>query len=194
MKNILTPCLASIMALVIAASIACEDDNSNPSMGMEMAGASARTEIGGETMSEVVGEEEVGDINGTESTEEQAEESYIPPTLGPNDPPPEIGRWAEYLPAGDTICSRGGEYRFYVRGGDPNKVIVDFEGGGACWDAFTCSIADAIFKDRVRPIADFTEALANRGLDGLYTNHREDDPFKDWTLIHVPYFWKRRID
>ena len=81
-------------------------------------------EVAGE---EPAGEEPAGDTGGTDNAGEQAGENYIPPTLGPNDPPPETGRWAEYLPGGDTVCSRGGDYRFYVRGGDPNKVIVDFE-------------------------------------------------------------------
>ena len=190
MKNMFTPSLFAMMTLLIVMSLACEDENSPT--GTESAGETAGTESAGETAGnenagEMAGTESAGETAGNDSAGEAAGESYVPPTLGPNDPPPEQGRWAEYLPGEDTVCSRGGEYRFYVRGGDPNKVIVDFEGGGACWDAFTCSIADSIFKDRVRPIADFTEALANRGLDGLYTNHREDDPFKDWTLIHIPY-------
>ena len=154
----------------------CDDSDNKPNNGDNLSAGEMSA-----------GEMSAGEMSAGEMSAGETINNMVPPTLGPNDPPPRPGQWAEYLPGGDTICSRGGEYRYYVRGGDPNKVIVDFAGGGACWDAFTCSIADSIFKDSVRPIADFTEVIENRLLDGLYTQTREDDPFKDWTLIHIPY-------
>ena len=30
------------------------------------------------------------------------------------------------------VCADGSPYRFYVSPGDPRKVVVDFQGGGAC--------------------------------------------------------------
>src|SRR5688572_7686148 len=45
--------------------------------------------------------------------------------------------WNEFIPGGETICSRGTEYAYWVRPGTQNKVIIDFIGGGACWDEFT---------------------------------------------------------
>ena len=173
----------SLAIISVCLVFGCEDKTT---AGETTAGETTAGETtAGET---VAGETPAGETTPDETTAgETADENYIPATLGPNDPPPERGRWAEYLPGGDTVCSRGGDYRFYVRGGDPDKVIVDFEGGGACWDAFTCSIADSIFKDSVRPIADFTSVIESGALDGLYADHGEDDPFKDWTLIHIPY-------
>ena len=37
-----------------------------------------------------------------------------------------------------TGCGRGADYSFFFRPGAANKVVVDFEGGGGCWDAVTC--------------------------------------------------------
>jgi hypothetical protein len=37
------------------------------------------------------------------------------------------------------VCSDGSPYRLYVSPGDPKKVVLDFQGGGACWDAATCA-------------------------------------------------------
>ena len=40
---------------------------------------------------------------------------------------------------GRTGCSEEGEpYRFFVKGGDPSRVHIYFEGGGACWSWVTC--------------------------------------------------------
>jgi hypothetical protein len=36
-----------------------------------------------------------------------------------------------------TGCGRGAPYSFFFRPGTVNKVVIDFEGGGGCWDALT---------------------------------------------------------
>jgi hypothetical protein len=45
--------------------------------------------------------------------------------------------FTDQVPGG--VCSDGSPYRFYVSPGDPKKVVLDFQGGGACWDAATCA-------------------------------------------------------
>src|SRR5687768_15826477 len=60
------------------------------------------------------------------------------PTLAPG--------WTEFLPGGETICSRGTPYAYYVRPGTVNRVVIDFIGGGACWNQLTCSVANQIFE------------------------------------------------
>jgi len=37
------------------------------------------------------------------------------------------------LAGGETLCADGGEYAFWFRPGDPGRVSIYFEGGGACW-------------------------------------------------------------
>ncbi|MBX3270637.1 MAG: pectinesterase [Sandaracinaceae bacterium] len=97
---------------------------------------------------------------------------------------PPGGEWIEVAPGGDTICSRGTDYRFYVRGGDPRRVIVDFQGGGACWNASTCSAADALFNDRVGGLGAFLGFLGSGVLGGIFDPNGD---FADWTIVHVPY-------
>ena len=53
--------------------------------------------------------------------------------------------WNVIKPGGETTCSRGTEFAFYYRKGSSNNVVIDFQGGGACWNSETCSIAGAIF-------------------------------------------------
>ncbi|MEO2168236.1 MAG: pectin acetylesterase-family hydrolase [bacterium] len=90
--------------------------------------------------------------------------------------------WEIIRPGGDTICSRGTEYAYAVRGGTVNKVVIDFMGGGACWDDFTCSVADAIFASEVNP-----EALLRAGGQGIYDRDNPENPFKDWYHVFIPY-------
>ena len=46
--------------------------------------------------------------------------------------------WQEILPAANTTCSDGSPYSFFVRQGDPDKLLVYFQGGGACWFRENC--------------------------------------------------------
>lgn len=97
--------------------------------------------------------------------------------------PPAAGTWIEISPGGDTVCSRGTPYSFYVRGGAPDRVIVDFQGGGACWNDFTCSVADSLFSDRVAGLDAFL-SFADQASGSLFD---PAGPFGDWTIVHVPY-------
>ena len=56
----------------------------------------------------ILEEPEAGEVQGgtmESETDETVNEPLIPLSLGPNDPPPTMGQWAEYLPGGETICS-----------------------------------------------------------------------------------------
>lgn len=88
--------------------------------------------------------------------------------------------WTKIPGGGDTICARGDEFHFFVRGGTVNKLIIVFDGGGACWNAQTCGIADAIFS----PTAD--AELPDPG-DGISDNGDEENPFRDWYQVFIPY-------
>ena len=101
---------------------------------------------------------------------------------GPPQTPDLPDEWTVIKPGGDTLCSRGTEYAYAVRGGSVNKVVIEFMGGGACWDDFTCSVADAIFNAAVN-----TEQLAQISGRGIYDRENEENPFKDWYHVFIPY-------
>ncbi len=100
---------------------------------------------------------------------------------------PPTGELSAIEPGGDTICSRGTPFRFFAYGGDPHKVVIDFEGGGACWNEFTCSVGDAIFSDDASQLEDLENYMSLGLLQGIYAFDNPDNPFYGWTLIHVPY-------
>ena len=99
---------------------------------------------------------------------------------------PPAGEWIEVVPGGDTICARGTEYRFFVRGGDPSRVIIDFQGGGACWNDTTCGFADSLFSDDAGDLPTFLGLLEDGVLGGIFDD-AEGRQFRDWTIVHVPY-------
>lgn len=92
--------------------------------------------------------------------------------------------WNEFDPGGDTICSRGSPYAYWVRPGKTNKVVIDFIGGGACWNAATCGIADAIFEDSVDSVR---AAVAADQPEGFYDHENPENPFADWYHVVIPY-------
>ncbi len=92
--------------------------------------------------------------------------------------------WNEFAPGGESVCSRGTDYKYWVRKGTVNKVVIDFMGGGACWNAKTCGVADAIFEANVDGIA---KQIAAGESHGIYDVANAENPFRDWYHVIVPY-------
>lgn len=89
----------------------------------------------------------------------------------------ELTTWNELNPGGATTCAKEDPYAFFVYPGDAKQVLVDFQGGGACWDDRTCGIDD-LYQQRVEGAPEPT---------GIYDKARADNPFAGWTHVHVPY-------
>lgn len=106
---------------------------------------------------------------------------------GPKYPPPAAGTRVTVEPGGETTCSRGTPYRFFAYGGDPKRLVIDFQGGGACWNPTTCSVADAIFSAEAETEADLDAAAANPDIGGIYKLDDPANPLAGWSMVHVPY-------
>ncbi len=92
--------------------------------------------------------------------------------------------WNTIKPGANTMCARGQPWEFFVRPGKVNKVIVEFQGGGACWDYLSCTPGAHIFVDHMRiPPAMSDESVAT----GLLDHSDPRNPFRDWTHVYVPY-------
>ncbi|MCS7218030.1 MAG: pectinacetylesterase family protein [Thermus sp.] len=78
------------------------------------------------------------------------------------------------------LCSDGSPYRFYVSPGDPKRLVLDFQGGGACWNAATCSAESQTYRKRV----DVQELLLAQG---IYNRLSAANPFAGWTHVFIPY-------
>ncbi len=92
--------------------------------------------------------------------------------------------WQEIFPGGDTLCGRGGEFSFFYHAGSSSDVVIDFVGGGACWNFESCHPESALFIDSVDYLR---ERVGDRGLHGIYDHDNPGNPFKDWTHVVIPY-------
>lgn len=106
---------------------------------------------------------------------------------GESEPPPAAGTRLTVEPGGDTICSRGTPFRFFAYGGDAKRLVIDFQGGGACWNAFTCSVADAIFAPEAETEAQLDAAKSDPDIGGIYKLDDPANPVQGWSMVHVPY-------
>lgn len=96
---------------------------------------------------------------------------------------PLYAQWQTVTPGGDTICSDGSPFRFFVHRGDPEKLLIEFEGGGACWSAATCALDTYTRRVSIDP-----EEAQRRGLlQGIYERTRADNPLRDFTHVYIPY-------
>jgi len=105
---------------------------------------------------------------------------------------PPVGQFTAVEPGGDSLCARGTPFRFFVHGGDPTRVVVDFQGGGGCWSVFTCTIGQQlagqdIFTDSAGDLDDLESDLDSGLLGGIYDLDDPDNPFYGWTLVRVPH-------
>jgi hypothetical protein len=80
------------------------------------------------------------------------------------------------------VCMDGSPYHFFVKRGTVNKVLMYYQGGGACWEYLTCSIP--VCDDNVNPDGNdnpnnFSSGFADAG--------NPDNPFRDWNVVFVAY-------
>jgi len=113
------------------------------------------------------------------------------PWLTIADPPPVIGADGQRHEAScSAYPGTDPTFRFWVRPGDPRKLAVVFDGGGACWDDLTCSFPFA--NGRRDPLLQFytpaipPEADPSR-YGGLLDLDHPANPVAGWTVVAVPY-------
>lgn len=89
--------------------------------------------------------------------------------------------WNSIEPGGDTVCSDGSDYRFFVRPGDARKLLVYFQGGGACWFAGNC---DTHLEPSYKPRVAEDEPERYRG---VFEFDNPENPFADYSVVMAPY-------
>jgi len=73
------------------------------------------------------------------------------------------------------------DYHFFVKRGSVNKLVMYYQGGGACWENLTCSIP--VCKDSADPVADDPDNFVG----GFSDLANPNNPFKDWNIVFVTY-------
>lgn len=108
-----------------------------------------------------------------------------------------LNRWiAVDLPL-PAMASDGSGYELNFKRGSSNNLIVFFGGGGAAWDVE--SAAHPITMETILKAAE-TGSVTDVGyyiarvsrltpllMHGILETQRSDNPFSDWSILHLPY-------
>lgn len=78
-------------------------------------------------------------------------------------------------------CMDGSPYHAFVKRGSVNKLLVYYQGGGACWEQLTCSVPTC--KTSVSPLGDNPDSYHA----GFADRDNPANPFRDWNVVFVPY-------
>ena len=91
--------------------------------------------------------------------------------------------WERVVPGGDCECADKSEFSFYVRKADPTKVVLFFQGGGACFSAETCRFQGGTYK----VTTDASDDPGSGSPAGIFDFDNEANPFRDYSFVFVPY-------
>ncbi len=114
------------------------------------------------------------------SADTAADTTTSTPTEDPATTPVEAQDWEEHVPGGDCQCGDGADFRFYSRVADPEKVMLFFQGGGACFSLATCNPDDPSYTT-------VATGLQPESGSGVFDVENPDNPFRDWSMVFVPY-------
>ena len=73
------------------------------------------------------------------------------------------------------------DYHFFVKRGSVNKLVMYYQGGGACWENVTCNVP--VCKNGADPVSDDPDNATS----GFADLSNPDNPFKDWNIVFVTY-------
>lgn len=75
------------------------------------------------------------------------------------------------------VCIAGTPYSVFSREGDPKKLLIFMQGGGACWQNFSfCNV-----------LAESQSPPANGPFPGVFDPTSPDNPFADYSVVYMPY-------
>jgi hypothetical protein len=112
------------------------------------------------------------------------------------------GDWTQFVPVEVKLDDRtysptcsgapgtDPSFHFWARRGSSDKLVVFFEGGGACWDGTSCAFpinpsapagTPQLYAASIGPDQD------PRRLGGLFDLQNPENPVRDWSYVYVPY-------
>jgi hypothetical protein len=107
------------------------------------------------------------------------------PTLLPGEPiVAEPSTWT-WVPVPQAVCQRDDATGMYFNLGDPNKLVILMEGGGACYNSSTCTLNLAIHPVGAGPT---DSAVINQVYgNNIFNRDDVDNPVRDYSFVFFPY-------
>lgn len=90
--------------------------------------------------------------------------------------------WNQIRGDGTTSCALATPFSFFAWPGDPKRLVVYFQGGGACWNGGNCDIFSEPTYD---PIIEGTDHPSRAG--GLLDLDNPANPVREFSVVVVPY-------
>ncbi len=89
--------------------------------------------------------------------------------------------WNQLDTGGETTCATGTPYSFFVHPvQDNSKLLIYFQGGGACWNAFSCN-------PNGNSIYDSTVSADEVYTTGIFDLENPLNPVADYNMVFLPY-------
>jgi Pectinacetylesterase len=115
------------------------------------------------------------------------------------DPPAPAG-WSWY-PVPGTSCRDGSEAGLFLRFTDSKRLMIFFEGGGACTTSGFCNFNPQSVNHLLsgtgetvlgtvlgaQPGRQQPGVYQNNELTGVFSADRTENPFHDWNIAYIPY-------
>jgi hypothetical protein len=92
----------------------------------------------------------------------------------------DVGGWSAVAGGPECECSDGSPFEIWERRADPTRVVLYFEGGGACFSAETCGPESDTFTKTVEL------GLAPRS-EGIFDADDPRNPLAGHSMVYVPY-------
>jgi hypothetical protein len=87
----------------------------------------------------------------------------------------------DYDPDGGNgpVCIAGTPYAIFARPGNPSKLLILEQGGGACWqDFYNCNVV--LENNPLPPFPQVDQA-------GIWNRGNSANPFADYSVVYMPY-------
>jgi hypothetical protein len=120
------------------------------------------------------------------STGDDQPDAFVPTTDAfgggpPIEAPDDTWTW---VPFPESRCMNDTPTGIGVNWHDSDKVLIYLEGGGACFNLFTCA---SVAHQNGFGEPQMTQTASDYGSRGIFNRDDDDNPFKDWNYVFVPY-------
>ena len=91
------------------------------------------------------------------------------------------------LGADGSVVPAETDYSFFIRKGNPRKLLIALDGGGACWDSNTCIGSALVPGGPLYTLAVNETAESLNQLGGVFNLDQPDNTFAEYTQVFIPY-------